>query len=46
MGIGEVAKPSKREFKRDYVPLLKFLPLPLQKGKGDTGGWGWNNNCR
>jgi len=27
-------------------PLLSTLPLPLQKGKGDTGGWGWNNNHR
>jgi len=23
-----------------YAPLLSFLPLPLNKGKGDKGGWG------
>jgi len=27
-----------REYKRGEAPLLKFLPLPLIKGKGDKGG--------
>jgi len=26
---------------RGEAPLFNFLPLPLQKGKGDTGGWGY-----
>jgi hypothetical protein len=32
-------------FKRGEAALLKkHFPLPLQKGKGDTGGWGYINN--
>jgi len=30
-----------RESKRDGVPFKKLFPLPLHKGKGDTGGWGY-----
>jgi len=30
------------EFKRGFAPLfIKTFPLPLKKGKGDTGGWGF-----
>jgi len=30
-----------KERQREAKPLLyKYFPLPLIKGKGDTGGWG------
>jgi len=29
-----------RAFKRGASPSFFFFPLPLDKGKGDKGGWG------
>jgi len=31
---------NKGESKRGKASLIKPLPLPLDKGKGDKGGWG------
>jgi len=31
-----------REFKRGEAPLSPPFPLPLIKGKGDKGGWGYH----
>jgi len=30
-----------KEFKRGETPLFISFPLPLIKGKGDKGGWGY-----
>jgi hypothetical protein len=32
------------KFKRGVTLFKKFFPLPLIKGKGDTGGWGFLKN--
>jgi len=36
MGVG-IRGGKNGKFKRDEVPLLKYLPLPLVKGKGIQG---------
>ena len=35
-----MSQSKQRVFKRGLSPSFLFLPLPLIKGKGDTGGWG------
>jgi len=39
--ISEASRYTYRVYKRDEVPLSQTLPLPLFKGKGDKGGWGY-----
>jgi len=44
----EASQPATRRSLRGAKPLFRNpLPLPLNKGKGDTGGWGYQTKpCR